>query len=165
MKKFVTIVGSRETPSEALSELEKIGKFLAERKWWLRSGGADGADAAGERGFLAAGSKSTEIYLPWRHFNGHSSELCSIPAVAFEIAKRLHPNWAACGSAAKLLHGRNILQVLGQNLDKPSNLLVCWTPKGEAVSGTRTAIILAQEYKVPIINIAVTQFPYQDYSL
>ena len=43
-------IGSRETPPQVLEQMRKIGTFLAERHYVLRSGGAKGADTAFELG-------------------------------------------------------------------------------------------------------------------
>ena len=43
-------IGSRNTPKEVLDVFESIGKYLALQGFVLRSGGADGADRAFERG-------------------------------------------------------------------------------------------------------------------
>ena len=43
-------IGSRQTPQKVLLQMEKIGTFLAERGYTLRSGCAEGADTYFERG-------------------------------------------------------------------------------------------------------------------
>jgi len=48
-----------------------------------------------------------------------------------------------CSDYAKKLHGRNVKQVLGDDLKTPSDFLLCWTKEGKDVGGTRTAIVLA----------------------
>jgi len=85
-----TGIGSRQTPPNVIATMEKIARRLADRGFTLRSGGADGADTAFERG---AGSGSTEIYLPWKGFNSSSSplyDLSSMPA-AMDLARTIHP--------------------------------------------------------------------------
>ena len=67
-------IGSRSTPDNVLGIMEKLGIVLAKKGFILRSGGADGADKAFEKGCdLASGQK--EIYLPWKGFNGNNSSL------------------------------------------------------------------------------------------
>jgi len=48
--KFYTGVGSRKTPLSILKVMRKLGYKLAIDGWMLRSGGADGADSAFEKG-------------------------------------------------------------------------------------------------------------------
>lgn len=59
---FYTGVGSRETPNKVIDLMYRIAKFLAERNWILRSGGAVGADKAFENGCDNVNGKK-EIYF------------------------------------------------------------------------------------------------------
>ena len=128
--------------------------MLHARGWILRSGGADGADRAFERG--VANRKNKEIFLPWRNYNNRPDAPYDTHLVvhkALEIAATIHPVWKDLSESVKQLHARNIHQVLGKNLDTPSKFLVCWTKGGKPVGGTRTAIIVAQENNIPVFNI------------
>ena len=147
-----TGVGSRETPQDVLIKMRVIGKRLARDGWILRSGGADGADTAFETGCdLENGRK--EIFLPWKGFNGSNSELYEIPTLAYDIASEIHPTWSNCKESVRRLHARNVCQVLGYDLDNPSNLVICWTKNGEDVGGTRTSIILARQHNIKVYNM------------
>lgn len=150
-----TGIGSRSTPLDVITLLIQMGRTLADRGYTLRSGGADGADAAFETGCdLVRGKK--EIFLPWQGFNNSLSPLWGdIPAKAFDLAASVHPNWKACNQAAKKLHSRNAQQILGINLDSPSDFVICWTPDGTVGGGTATAIRIAQMHHVPVINFGV----------
>jgi hypothetical protein len=141
-----TGVGSRNTPAEILQLITRIAKQLSALNYMLRSGGADGADRAFESG---------------------ANGLCRIfyaqhaTAEAMELASKFHPAWERCGTFAKRLHGRNSLQVLGPNLNEPSEFLICWTPDGCIshqkrrinTGGTGTAISIANAYNIPIHNL------------
>jgi hypothetical protein len=116
-----------------------IARRFAAAGWTLRSGGADGPDTWCE---VETPEGQREIYRP--------VDVC---ARALEIAESVHPAWDRCDEYARLLHGRNAYQVLGRSLDTPSRVLVCWTPLGEAVGGTATAIRLAERYEVETINL------------
>jgi hypothetical protein len=78
-----------------------------------------------------------------------------------QIAGELHPAWNRCSLYAKRLHGRNSFQVLGKSLDRPSDMLICWTPDGceshagrsIKTGGTGTAISIANKYGTPIYNL------------
>ena len=154
---FYTGIGSRQTPADVLERMVQIGKELANLGFTLRSGGADGADSAFERGCdLANGSK--EIYIPWNNFNNLSTSAGYIVAYhpdAENIAATLHPAWHRCSQGAKKLHTRNIYQILGGNLNDPSVLVVCWTPNGELTGGTAQAMRLAMKNNIRILNLAV----------
>jgi len=150
-------IGSRQTPQEVLSEMHRIGAFLAKRNFILRSGGADGADSAFEQGCCSANGKM-EIFLPWRGFNGNKSPLyASVEPKAMMLASSVHPVWSVLSHAAKQLHARNCYQILGQSLDDPVDIVICWTPAGAVVGGTATAIVLAERYKIPVYNLAVAR--------
>ena len=149
---ILTGIGSRETPQDILNLMTQIGRKFARAGWTLRSGGANGADSAFEKGFKEAGGK-IEIYLPWKKFNKHTSKLHDPPPEAFELAAKLHPAWSACSQGAKRLHARNCQQILGQNLDSPTDLVICWTKAGGLTGGTATAIKLAKQYGIRVINL------------
>jgi hypothetical protein len=114
--------------------------------WTLRSGGAQGADTAFERG---AGGKA-DIFLA----NDATLE-------AAKIAREYHPAWDRCTSYAKRLHARNAFQVLGGDLKTPSKFLLCWTPDGcekhadrtIKTGGTGTAISIASENGIKVYNL------------
>jgi len=135
---FYAGVGSRKTPQETQELMTAAARRFYDNGWTLRSGGAIGADSAFEHG---AGTQ-TEIF-------------CAEDATdeGILLASTIHPAWHRCSSYAKALHGRNILQVLGRDLNSPVKGVVCWTPGGIATGGTRTAIILARQHKIPVINL------------
>lgn len=144
--RYYTGVGSRSTPRDIQDIMTALAKKLQAEGWTLRSGGADGADAAFERG---AGTRK-EIF-----------RASDATPEAMEIARRHHPAWDRCSFYARRLHGRNAFQVLGRSLDAPSGFLVCWTPDGCTGSadrsvrtgGTGTAIAIAESVGVPVFNL------------
>lgn len=147
MNKYYTGVGSRKTPQDIIELMHDIAINLQRNGYILRSGGADGADKAFESG---AGSRKNIFYAK------------DATSAAMEIAARFHPAWDRCSMFAKRLHGRNSFQVLGPNLNEPSEFLICWTPDGckrhvdrkRDTGGTGTAISIADTYGVPIYNLA-----------
>jgi hypothetical protein len=147
-------IGSRSTPPDILETMTKIGKSLAERGWTLRSGGADGADLAFEKGCDEANG-TKEIFLPWKKFNKSTSPLFDVSDEAKQLASTLHPAWDNCNDAARRLHGRNCYQILGKNLDDPVCMVVCWTMGGGITGGTATAIKLGKKHNARIFNLAV----------
>jgi len=162
MKKYAG-VGSRETPPEILNKMTEIAERLASYDWLLRSGGADGADLAFEAGCDKVGGMK-EIFLPWQGFNKSASTLYTPSQDALILASTIHPAWNKLSYGSKKLHARNCHQVLGEDLDKPVDLVVCWTPKGKETGGTATAIKLAKMYKIRIINLAVEDFDFIQFS-
>lgn len=174
MEKYYTGVGSRETPAHIIEVMVELGEKLARQGWTLRSGAAQGADAAFEKGmFNAVGYgpyewKPAELFLPWNGYEDHyrnthgglnvlpSDILLSDERIAEGMAMAAHPNWGACSQGARKLHTRNVHQVLGRTLDKPSKMLVAWTrfdAKGKPKGGTATAIQLATQNDVDVFNL------------
>lgn len=160
MPKTYTGIGSRDTPDEILREMSHLSYTLARLGFTLRSGGADGADTAFQVGAgLAAGLH--EIYVPWKGFNDNPygtvfNEKSLEGIAALRIASCIHPAWNKCNHAARLLHARNVFQVLGQDLSSKSDFLVCWAPtkNGSITGGTRTAWELAKRNDIVCFNLA-----------
>lgn len=132
-----------------LDRFTKLSIFLENKGWILRSGGACGADLAFEKEVTRK-----QIFLPWKNFNQNTSNLFEIPLACFEIASNIIPYWNHLTEPIKRLHARNVQQVLGLNLDSPSEFFVYWTPNGEVTGGTGTAIKLAIMNNIPIFNFA-----------
>lgn len=137
MTKYYTGVGSRTIPTYIKNDIICIAKYL-NQSYTLRSGGAQGADTAFEIG----STFNNIIYIA----NDCTNE-------AMEITKQYHANWNKCKYYTKKLLGRNAMQVLGSNLNEPSEFLICWTPEGKLTGGTATTIKIAQAYSVPVINL------------
>lgn len=116
MENHYTGIGSRNTSKEILKYFEKLGRYLANRKYTLRSGGAKGADKA------------------------------------FEIAEKFHPYWHNLKQGARKLQARNSHQVLGWNLENPSDFIICWTKNGSGKGGTGQALRIAKHYNIPIFD-------------
>ena len=123
-------IGSRETPQEALDAMKMVATVLEANDYTLRSGGASGADTAFEMGV----TKNKEIYIPWNGFNQRSNiqhgvysdwPNAIIEQQAHNLAQEYHPNWDACTRGARMLHARNMAQILGRDLNQPAKFVVC----------------------------------------
>lgn len=147
-------IGSRETPPNVIRLMKMIGQVLAKNGLILRSGGADGADAAFESGCdQAEGQK--EIFLPWKGFNQNNSPLTKPSMAAELLASEIHPRWKACSPGAQKLHARNCHQILGENLKHPVAFVVFWakTIGNNVNGGTATAVNLAKSKNIPCFNL------------
>ena len=69
------------------------------------------------------------------------------------IASEVHPAWDRCNEWARGMHSRNCHQILGYDLQSPVDAVVCWTPNGNVVGGTRTALMIAMKYNIPVFNL------------
>lgn len=177
MTKYYTGVGSRETPLHVYELMEDIAFKLEQRGFVLRSGGAPGADQAFENGWWSSyidnmkEVASAEIFLPWEGFEGKWSgagdgayRVVKDIDKAMDMASKIHPAWDAVKKdgtpvlkrGAKGMHARNCFQVLGGDLETPSEFLICYAPPlpdGTVKGGTRTAWVLAKQNNIPCINL------------
>lgn len=161
-----TGIGHRTTPEEYLRKMFEISQELFLEGFTLRSGGAVGADAAFQLGVQQLALKdeldAAEIYIPWESFkteglvdwwnivmSEHQFEKCS------EIARQIHPCWDRLKYGVKKLHARNVLQVLGHDLNEPSKFVLYFAEEVnyDVRGGTATAVNLAREFGIPTINI------------
>lgn len=159
--KYITAIGSRKTPEPILDQMENLGAALAALGFIGRSGHADGADYAFEKGF----DSNIDIYLPWPSFNRdmaiYGNPKCiSMSSKTDELLKIACPHFANLKIGPKKLHARNLHQVLGDDLANPipSIAVVAWTEGGELVGGTATAIRLANHFNIPVFNFATTDY-------
>lgn len=167
MARYYTGVGSRQTPIHILKLMEQIASAMASKGYIGRSGGAVGADAAFERGAVKSGGKF-DAYIPWgAGFIRKGGILSNINPSrydnytrAIEMAAGVHPAWERCSDAAKKLHTRNVYQILGNDLESPSEVCFLYAePCGKTSAsrrvrgGTNTAFQLALKYNVPVYNL------------
>lgn len=163
--KYVTGIGSRETPQEVGKLIiDVICPRLIRDGYILRSGGADGADSYFEMGYIKYHGEM-DIYLPWKGFNNNPSNLYIGNSAldyqgALDIASKYHPRWNYLTDGARKLHTRNVFQILGRTLDNKSDVVICWTPDGcttnkttKDTGGTGQAIRIAYDYGIPIKNL------------
>ena len=79
----------------------------------------------------------------------------SLIAETERIASEVHPAWDRCNEWARGMHSRNCHQILGYDLQSPVDAVICWTPNGNVVGGTRTALMIAMREGIPIFNLGV----------
>lgn len=151
MRRYYAGIGSRKTPVNVLELMTGLAEWLEHHEYVLRSGGADGADSAFERGVRESDNK--EIYLPWCGFNGNQSPLYPPSGDAYRMASEYHPAWNRCGPAARKFHARNCHQILGSWLIHPVDFVLCWTPGGRDAGGTGQALRIARAHDIPVINL------------
>lgn len=132
----------------------KLAKWLANRDWLLRSGGAKGSDLAYEIGCDEVKGKKEIYYADDCKWRGVEEPPELNWELALEVASRLHPAWDRCDQYVRALHARNGFIVMGGDFQTPIDLLVCWTPSGKIEGGTGQAMRLCQEMDIPIFNIA-----------
>jgi len=152
-------IGSRQAPTKQgpdslYNDIYLVTSYMYKNGFVLRSGGAPGADTLFEKlNNMENNNFPNEIYLPWKGFNGNTSPLYNLTPEAFELAEKYHPAWDRLSDAAKKLMARNSYQVLGENLNTPVELIICWTPEGKESGGTSQAMRIAKDYDIPIVNL------------
>ncbi len=151
-------IGSRATPPSVLRFMTAVSLTLAKAGYTLRSGGAEGADEAFE--FGSAGWPS-QIFVPWPGFARRITIGAQVHVVtesphyplALEIAEHHHPAWHHCKPGARKLHARNVMQILGPEVNQPSDFVLCWTADGKASGGTGQALRIAAACGVEVFNL------------
>lgn len=151
-------IGSRQTPEHILKVFTSLATYLDTEDFVLRSGGANGADSAFERG-----ATESEIYLPWKGFNHNSSSLYPPTSQAYKMAEHYHPGWTYCSHAAKAFHARNCHQILGPDLDLPVAFVICWTTNGKIKGGTGQALRMAKSLDITVFNFGDSETAYKEY--
>ena len=154
-------IGARKTPPLIQADMTTLARSMAAAGWHLSSGGADGADAA-----FAAGTPPGQrtVWLPWPTYNGLSGPDCHLLTPdrmqeSMAIAERHHPAWHRCSSGAGNLHARNVPILLGPDLDRPVDAVVCWTEGGRVEGGTGMGLRIAAEHNIPVLNLGSITMP------
>lgn len=160
---IITGIGSRETPQNILSEMTKIGEFCKQNNIYIRSGHADGADVA----FEVGAQENCIVYLPWWGFNNKITSNAKKHVIksdenVIKMTWKYHPYPSKLSPAAHKLMNRNVYQVLGEDLNSPSNAVICWTKDGKDSGGTGQAIRIAWDYKIPVYNMYFEEFNTYD---
>lgn len=161
-RKLYTGVGSRETPQKIQDLMANLASEFHSLGYVLRSGAAEGADVAFEKG----AGKQKEIYLPWNGFRGRrhgvDGAILYTSNEALKMAIEHHPAGEKMSPVVRSFMTRNVFQVLGMNLDSPSEVVICWTRDGcesaktrrFKTGGTGQAIAVASSLGIPVINLA-----------
>jgi len=136
--------------------MTRVATYLAKEGMVLRSGGADGADTAFERG-ADQGAGGKEIFLPWRGFNDHPSRLYQIPRKAYALVDQYHVGAPRMKQSVRKLMARNCQQILGQHLDDHARFVICWTPGGLGGGGTGFGLKLAHIFGIDHFDIGSYQ--------
>lgn len=162
--KYYAGIGARDTPDSVLKKMREVGKILAKSGFVLRSGAAAGADSAFEEGSDAVDPDQKEIFLPWNGFdpkrdgrkrfaNGKSVFADEPTQAHVDLARKYHPKYDQLGSGPRNMHARNGSQMFGRKLDRPSDVVVCWTQGGQVKGGTGQALRIAEDNGIEIVNM------------
>lgn len=151
-------IGAQETPNNVLELMTTISHELARADWVLRTGMALGGDTAFYKG-ASKGAGEIEIFIPWNGFNKSPKNTPQfiIPNMndkLQDLCRRIHAKWDKLSKGAKALHARNACQILGLELDKPADMVVCWTENGLGQGTTSHTLRLANLWGIPVFDLA-----------
>lgn len=129
--------------------MKDIAEKLEAMGYTVRTGDAKGADTA----FRIVDKK--QVYTT-RDVDDLSQD-----SDLYKLTDEHHPVFDSLKGRAKKLIARNAYQVLGKNLNNPSDFLICWTPDGcktrkdrsKTTGGTGQTISIAYTFSVPIFNL------------
>lgn len=194
--KAIAGLGAKHTPNTDEMPFGRImakiaEKLCIERGWTIHTNGDDGASAFFEKGLSTEGVAITskpllKRFLPEKGHNGHEhgivilDEAMMTKARAILIESKAYPviprfisleGEARSGlteDEARLsnLHTRLVFQLLGENLDQPVTMVVCWTPDGaidqasmsaESTGSAGIAIAVAKLKGIPVFNLQNTE--------
>lgn len=149
-------IGSRKVPRPVGLKMTRCAGVLEELGFWQLSGGAPGSDD-----YFESGCRNHTSLVPWNGFEKRRM-LHRIPDEAFEITAPFHPYWNKMSQGVRKMMARNAMQVLGPWLNTPVQFVLCWTPDGcigkatrdiNVTGGTGQAIVIAEHYGIPVINM------------
>lgn len=173
----IALIGSRSLTKnvdnkEFIPRCEKVCYRLATLGVTFTSGlCADGMDAIAQKAYSQAVIDHKAFYSQFEVYvmdkkqinksrlpNKHLAKVInsSLKHEMEKMASQLHGNWEYCDSYARGMHIRNIHQILGYDLKSPVNAVITWCDVdnfGNPIGGTRTALKLAEQYKIPIFNL------------
>ena len=165
-------VGSRRCEDKATLELmTEFARFMARKEWIMRSGAAPGPDTYFENG---APVHLRKIYVPNASFGQRKRDEIIVPKEvnlmtwlkACLIAEQHHDLGTRMPQDVRDLMGRNVYQVLGDNLRTPSKFVLCDAPFPEfddegrlknVDGGTGMAVRLAYTYKIPVFHLSTPE--------
>lgn len=168
--KRCTIIGSRETPFEIFRLTVKLTYCLVEEGYAIYSGGCPlGMDKAAYLGMSrhkTSDRSRHRIYIGWNGLDNlyHDPDQGIIDPTrspyyekASELAEQARGGWYGLRKGGIALHSRNPFQVLGDDLNSPTDFVVCWAPlKKDGVNvtgGTGTAVRIALDRDIPVYNL------------
>ena len=170
----IALIGSRELDKKIenhkyINQCYRVAYRLAELNVIFTSGLCkEGMDAYAQRAYSKAleegkvTEKHFEVYVSNKEEiqqsplpNAHLARVMNMARIdeITELAKSVVGHWHNCGPYARGMHQRNVHQILGYELNDPVDAVICWTPNGNVVGGTATALKLSMKAGIPIFNL------------
>ncbi len=149
-------LGPRSTPAATLSDMTHLAASLSRSGCHLATGAAPGAHTAFAAGVPA--TQRTRYHPPpgFPHLSGADSYTLSHTELAacMDLASSIHPSWYRCSPAARIHHARTAAIMLGPDLSRPVDALICWTPNGAFTGRTAMGLRIAADHGgIPVTNL------------
>ena len=153
-------IGSRDLPEKIGIQIDSLMEELntiTGNKLIVHTGDADGSDLR-----FKANAKKCLSYLPFKGFNGSTSELYEVYNKAKILASFHHPYFDKMKPNTQKLMGRNVYQVISDTYDNWVDCVICYTSDGVekaedvkvgVTGGTGLAIALADRLGIPVFNL------------
>lgn len=168
--KRATVIGSRETPDEVYKLTVSFVNILVELGYAIYSGGCPlGMDHAALKGAYrhkTSDKSRNRIYISWQGMAGlyhdpangiYNAQLFDNYEQAGEMALATRGSFERLGKHGICHVTRNMYQPLGDDLNTPTDFVLCWAPpsgkKGYVKGGTATAVKVAIQRNIPVFNL------------
>lgn len=143
MSKWVACIGNRDLGQKQINLIVEWARKLAKKGYWLRSGGARGADRLFE---TSAVWTKKEIFRP-----EDANE------AAVQMARAHHPNFDGATQYVKKLLARNAQIIFGRDLDDPVEFVVTYSRNGFLKGGSAHSMRMARDKKIPVFNLHIPE--------
>ncbi|QPI17830.1 hypothetical protein POP12_038 [Pectobacterium phage POP12] len=154
-----TLIGSRRTVERIDNIAVKLGSALSDQGVLSYSGGAPGMDS---NFMLNYSPERRKIIIPsdnafgMKHNGKDIIDFQTLDVMkAREIVEQVAGNFHSLESGMQDLYSRNVVQVLGETLDNPTDFVLFWAPEQNfsVQGGTKIAVRVARMFNVPCFNL------------
>lgn len=162
--RVVAGIGSRELGMREAARCYYFGLLFADYGWGFRTGRARGADERFAFGYRL-GFGVPQYCVPWDSYNLAEVDACRPPAYSLDrldpaardrlcdLVRTLHPAGPNLTNGAMRLHARNIIILLGPNLDDPVKAVFALPRLSGHLGGTGFGMQLARHYDIPLFDL------------
>lgn len=153
---IITGIGSRNIPTSLFCFIRDNSQQYAGNGLHLRTGDAKGSDTAFSEGW---NGNRKDLFVPFKNRVKSNYHICGNQnqfAEAKKLVESIRPHVKKLDEYVRYLHYRNAFQVLGLDLNQPSDILICYAEPVNSKSvrgGTNTAVQIAHKFNIPVYNL------------
>jgi hypothetical protein len=145
-----------KTPEDVIARVATVIKKLEKQGYTLRTS----INSPILKGLEAQVTRK-EIYLPWKDFENHTSELCWSTPRSDAIAQQAQPAYNSLNKGVKKILSMNARVICGNKMVSPCLFLLTWSLDGAENEGNVRSttgfmghpITIASRLGVPVINL------------